>query len=63
MKITKFKAKARKLTGRLDDLIECLPNKGNKCSDSQKICLKQALKEFEATINGTMPEDLISDKF
>jgi hypothetical protein len=42
--------------------INTLPYKGDKCSDSQKICLIQALYELEHNINGLEKEDLIEEK-
>lgn len=39
------------------DLIKTLPDKGNKCEDSQKICLTLALKNMESVINGTTDDD------
>jgi len=42
--------------------INTLPYKGDKCSDSQKMCLIQALNELEYNINGLEKEDLIKEE-
>lgn len=42
--------------------INTLPYKGDKCSNSQKICLIQALNKLEHNINGLEKEDLIKEE-
>ena len=44
------------------DIYEHMPDKGNKCLDSQKICLIQSLWKFEMTVNGLEEEDFKPNK-
>ena len=38
-----------------------MPDKGDKCEDSQKLCLLDALSSFEKNINGTRDIDFEED--
>ena len=44
---------------KMNDLIDKLPDKGLKCSDSQKVCLTTALRNLQENIRGLEQEDLI----
>lgn len=61
-KMTKFKLKADKHIEKLNDMIEKMPFKGNKEEDSQQVCLMNALRNFEITVNGLEPEDFKEDE-
>ena len=52
-----FIRKATELAERLDWFFQELPYRGDKCSDSQKVCLMLALKNLKSVINGTELED------
>lgn len=58
MKIQPFKKKAEKLTDKLRELFDKMPDKGNASWESQKICLINALNQLEMAINGTEQSDL-----
>lgn len=45
----------------LRGLVESLPYKGDRCEDSQKICLRVSLNDVEACINGLRVEDFFED--
>ena len=47
---------------KINDLIDTLPDKGDKCSDSQKLCLVQALHELDYVVNGLQEEDFIKEE-
>lgn len=52
-----FVDRAGRLIDDLHELIKQMPYKGDKCWQSQKMCLSNALSAFEHNINGTTPED------
>ena len=52
-----FKAKAMDLIEDLETLVDKMPDKGLKCSDSQKVCLTIVIQTLERTINGVEDED------
>ena len=52
-----FKAKALKIMDLLETLVDKMPDKGLKCSDSQKVCLTIVIQTLERTINGVEDED------
>ena len=56
-KSTDFKLKAEKLISRFEKLIEEMPDKGLKSTDSQKVCLQQAVNDLSYTINGVEASD------
>ena len=56
MKLNLLKEKLHSHVEQIEDLIELMPHKGDKCSDSQKLCLTQAINEFEHSINGITTE-------
>jgi len=43
--------------GKIDRLINRLSYRGDRCSDSQKLCLQQALNELEYNVTGLVDED------
>ena len=53
-----FMYKAGKATGQLIQMTEALPHKGDKCSESQKVCIMQAIHALESAILGLEPEDM-----
>ena len=57
MNAERFKTKAEALIDKLQSLIEVLPDKGLKCSVSQKVCLLNSLGSFESAVNGVEDED------
>ena len=61
-KTTRLKKKLTTLVYKLEALIDEMPDKGDKCSVSQKMCLYQSLSEFESNINGITDEDLKEDE-
>ena len=46
----------------MNKIVDDMPYKGDKCTDSQQMCLKQRLKELEAYIYGTTQKDLEQNK-
>ena len=52
-----FKSKAEKLISQFEKLLEVMPEKGLKSTDSQKVCLQQALNELSYTVNGVESSD------
>lgn len=62
MKAEKFKIRVEKLIDKIEDLIEKIPYHGDSCSESQKVCLKQALNEFSYTVNGVEESDFKKSK-
>jgi hypothetical protein len=61
MKISteKFKNELYRLLRQIETAVELMPYKGDKCEDSQRICLIQAINELEHTINGISDKDLV----
>lgn len=43
---------------KIENIINLLPDKGDKCENSQKICLHNALGEFMKNVNGLEQSDL-----
>ncbi|MDB4590943.1 DUF4116 domain-containing protein [Flavobacteriaceae bacterium] len=43
----------------INQIINTLPDKGDTCEESQKICLLNTLQQFEHNVNGIEKEDLI----
>ena len=60
--LVQFKTDMTILISKAEDVIQRLPDKGDKESDSQKICLINALNELEYTVNGVEVEDFIQDE-
>jgi len=52
-----FVEKAANLTSQLEDLVDTLPYRGDVCSESQKVCLNQAVFEVYNNISGLNDED------
>lgn len=52
-----FKSKAEKLISKFEKLLEEMPDKGLKSTDSQKACLQQALNELSYAVNGVEASD------
>lgn len=61
MELKLLKEKLHSHVEQIDDLLEEMPDKGNKCSDSQRVCLQNAINSFEHNINGITEEDLIDE--
>jgi len=60
-KLKKLKAAFLGIIDLAEDIIHQMPHKGDKCSDSQRICLQQAINEFSYTVNGIEKSDLKND--
>jgi ArsR family metal-binding transcriptional regulator len=60
-KVVKFKDKAQKLLGKLEDHINKMPEKGNSSSDCQRTYLQQQINEVSYAINGIVEDDLKVD--
>ena len=58
IKSNEFKAKAMDLIEDLETLVDKMPDKGLKCSDSQKVCLTIVINDLERTVNGVEDEDM-----
>ncbi len=58
MNIDEFKNKLDNLISEAENVIEEMPQKGDKSTDCQKINLIQALNQFQHCVNGTTQEDL-----
>lgn len=54
----KFKDQLYKLLRQIEVAVELMPYKGDKCENSQKVCLQQAINELEHNINGVSDKDL-----
>jgi hypothetical protein len=52
-----FKREALHLIEKLEELIETMPNMGNTCEDSQKVCLVVTLHKLEQMVNGVSTDD------
>lgn len=46
----------------IEAILNKMPDKGLKCVDSQKKCLKDLLYKFSMNVIGTTPEDFIENK-
>lgn len=57
--LSRFQIDMNNLISKAKYVIQRLPDKGDKESDSQKICLINALNELEYTVNGVEMEDFI----
>lgn len=57
-KLEEFKSKLYELIGAAESHIKRMPDKGLKEEDSQKLCLLNALADFERCVNGIYNEDL-----
>jgi hypothetical protein len=58
-KTIKFKDKAHKLLGKLEEHIHKMPTKGNSSSECQRTYLQQQINEVYYAINGVVERDLI----
>lgn len=61
-KANSFKNKCYSQIVKLGLLIDTLPDKGDTCSKSQKICLRIALANFERAVNGVENTDFEDEK-
>ncbi len=57
MKSETFKNRVEKLIGKIETIIDKMPDKGDTCETSQKICLRQAINDFSYTVNGVTEKD------
>jgi|SanBayMetagenome_1026888.scaffolds.fasta_scaffold00620_8 hypothetical protein len=55
--IEEYKNQMEKLLDEMKSLTDQLPYKGDKCKDSQKMCLLQAIFEVSVCLNGLEPSD------
>ncbi len=62
MKADKFKKMLMDKVHELEDLIKPMPQKGDTPFECQKLCVLEALKKFEHTINGIEDEDFKPNK-
>ena len=58
MTLQYFKKHAEGLLEQLETLVGEMPEHGDKCEDSQKVCLQQHVNELYATVNGVEDKDL-----
>lgn len=58
--IDQFKVICDDLLGHIRNIVDVMPNRGLKETDSQKIALLNACNKLEANINGTEQEDLVN---
>ena len=58
MKIETFKKKFQKRIDQIQDLINEMPQKGDKVSTCQRMCLQQQLNELDSALGGTYQYDL-----
>ncbi len=58
----KYKKEMEELLERMEDLTNRLPYKGDKCEDSQKICLISAIHEVYASLSGLDVIDFVEDE-
>ena len=58
-KMLSFRNKSGNLTGRLEDLIKSMPEKGNTTEECQRLNLLQMLNKLKNGFNGTGADDLI----
>ena len=61
MELREFKENAEVLINDFQQLIEQLPQKGNKSTECQRVCLQQHLSELEAAVTGTEASDMNAD--
>ena len=61
-KLIKFKDKAHKLVGKLEEHINKMPTKGYTSSDCQRTYLQQKINEVSYAINGIVEDDLKVDQ-
>jgi len=61
MELQEFKEKAEQLTDEFQQLIDELPQKGDKIEDCQKVCLQQHLNELASAVTGTEDSDMKAD--
>lgn len=59
-KMEEYKNQMENLLDEMKSLTDQLPHKGDKCEDSQKMCLLQAIFEVSVCLNGLEPSDLES---
>lgn len=53
-----LKSKLMKLSDSMYGLVKAMPDKGNSCDDSQKVCLLNAINELDSLISGIEDSDL-----
>lgn len=53
---------SRRAVADIYDSIAIMPHKGDKCCDSQKVCLINALIELDRCISGTIIKDFIQEE-
>ena len=62
MKAKKFKSKMESLIDKMNDLISEMPYQGNSESESQKVCLTNALYHLSQQVNGVENSDFKPSK-
>jgi len=61
MTVKEFKEKAEISIDEFQQLLDELPQKGDKSEDCQKVCLQQHLSELDAAVNGMEASDMNED--
>jgi len=61
MNLEEFQTKGQNILDMFQELIDELPQKGDKSTDCQKVNLQQHLNELEAVVNGTEESDMKTD--
>ena len=61
MELQEFKTQTEVLIDKFQDLINELPQKGNKSTECQRVCLQQHLNELESAVTGTEVSDMKAD--
>lgn len=57
MKSDYWKNDVQVILDELEEKINELPDKGDTCEESQKVCLRIALNDLTMAVNGVEPED------
>ena len=58
----KLRAELRNHIEAMENLIDAMPDKGDKCESSQKVCLMLDLMSLSASVNGITVRDMIPNK-
>ena len=58
MKVETLKKRLYKKVDEIEAIIEKMPYKGDRCYESQKVCLTQTTYELKSNINGIEQSDL-----
>ena len=61
-RMNEFIGNMEKFISMIQDEVDTMPHTGDKCITSQKMCLQQALNEFEYSVNGLSVNDFKIEK-